>query len=113
MKKYLTDLEVAHSIKLKPISEIAKKIGLSKEVVDYRIKKLQKEYIIKGFTMNDEKLKDPYNIFGKDYFEEQLARIRNIRSSERNFYQKVTDIYATSIDYKKDDAITRQFFATV
>src|SRR3990167_3763461 len=53
-----------------------------------------KEYIIKGFTMNDEKLKDPYNIFGKDYFEEQLARIRNIRSSERRFYQKVTDIYA-------------------
>ncbi|KKU83133.1 MAG: hypothetical protein UY11_C0027G0001, partial [Candidatus Amesbacteria bacterium GW2011_GWC2_47_8] len=51
-----------------------------------------KEYIIKGFTMNDEKLKDPYNIFGKDYFEEQLARIRNIRSSERRFYQKVTDI---------------------
>lgn len=73
-----------------------------------------KEYIIKGYTMNDEKLKDPYNIFGKDYFEEQLARIRNIRSSERRFYQKITDIYAQcSIDYNPDEKITKQFFATV
>jgi len=73
-----------------------------------------KEYIIKGFTMDDEKLKDPYNVFGKDYFEEQLARIRNIRSSERRFYQKVTDIYAQcSIDYNPNEEITRQFFATV
>lgn len=73
-----------------------------------------KEYIIKGFTMNDEKLKDPYNIFGKDYFEEQLARIRNIRSSERRLYQKVTDIYAQcSADYSTDNDITKQFFATV
>jgi len=51
-----------------------------------------KEYIIKGFTMDDERLKDPYNIFGKDYFEEQLARVRNIRSSECRFYKKITDI---------------------
>ena len=73
-----------------------------------------KEYIIKGFTMNDEKLKDPYNIFGKDYFEEQLARIRDIRSSERRFYKKITDIYAQcSIDYDPNEEITRQFFATV
>jgi hypothetical protein len=53
-----------------------------------------KEYIIKGFTMDDERLKNPNNIFGKDYFEEQLARIRDIRSSERRFYQKITDIYS-------------------
>jgi len=73
-----------------------------------------REYIIKGFTMNDEKLKDPYNIFGKDYFEEQLARIRNIRSSERRMYQKVTDIYAScSADYRIDSDITERFFATV
>lgn len=73
-----------------------------------------KEYIIKGFTMNDEKLKDPYNIFGKDYFEEQLSRIRDIRSSERRFYQKITDIYAQcSADYDPDEEITKQFFATV
>jgi len=73
-----------------------------------------KEYIIKGFTMNDEKLKDPYNIFGKDYFEEELARIRDIRSSERRFYQKITDIYAQcSADYDPNEEITKQFFATV
>jgi len=51
-----------------------------------------KEYIIKGFTMDDERLKNPNNIFGKDYFKEQLARIRDISSSERRFYQKITDI---------------------
>ncbi|MBU1177283.1 virulence RhuM family protein [Patescibacteria group bacterium] len=70
-----------------------------------------KEYIIKGFTLDDERLKQ-----GGDrvrYFEELLQRIRDIRSSERNFYQKVTDIYATSVDYKKDAKMTKQFFATV
>lgn len=73
-----------------------------------------KEYIIKGFTMDDERLKNPNNIFGKDYFEEQLARIRDIRSSERRFYQKITDIYAQcSADYKADADITKTFFATV
>ncbi|CAF2145267.1 unnamed protein product [Rotaria magnacalcarata] len=73
-----------------------------------------KEYIIKGFTMDDERLKNPNNIFGKDYFEEQLARIRDIRSSERRFYQKITDIYAQcSADYNADNDITKQFFATV
>ncbi len=73
-----------------------------------------KEYIIKGFTMDDERLKNPNAIFGKDYFEEQLARIRNIRSSERRMYQKVTDIYAQcSADYNPNEEITKQFFATV
>lgn len=73
-----------------------------------------KEYIIKGFTMDDERLKNPNNIFGKDYFEEQLARIRDIRSSERRFYQKITDIYAQcSADYNVDEKTTKDFFATV
>ena len=73
-----------------------------------------KEYIIKGFTMDDERLKNPTNIFGKDYFEEQLARIRDIRSSERRFYQKITDIYSQcSADYKVDIQTTKDFFATV
>ena len=73
-----------------------------------------KEYIIKGFTMDDERLKNPNNIFGKDFFEEQLARIRDIRSSERRFYQKITDIYAQcSADYKADAEMTKTFFATV
>jgi len=73
-----------------------------------------KEYIIKGFTMDDERLKNPNNIFGKDYFDEQLARIRDIRSSERRFYQKITDIYSScSADYSKDAENTKTFFATV
>jgi hypothetical protein len=73
-----------------------------------------KEYIIKGFTMDDERLKNPDNIFGKDFFEEQLARIRDIRSSERRFYQKITDIYSQcSADYNVNAQITKDFFATV
>ncbi len=73
-----------------------------------------REYIIKGFTMDDERLKNPNTIFGKDYFEEQLARIRAIRSSERRMYQKITDIYAQcSADYNPNQDITKQFFATV
>jgi len=73
-----------------------------------------KEYLIKGFVMNDERLKNPQTLFGKDYFEEQLNRIRDIRSSERRFYQKITDIYAQcSADYDTNANITRKFFATV
>lgn len=73
-----------------------------------------KEYIVKGFTMDDERLKNPTNIFGKDYFEEQLARIRDIRSSQRRFYQKITDIYSKcSADYSPDNEQTRNFFASV
>ena len=89
--------------------------------VGYRVKSLRgtqfrqwatkrlREYIIKGFTMDDERLKQG----GGRYFRELLQRIRDIRSSERNLYQQVTDIYATSIDYQKDAKLTRQFFATV
>ncbi len=73
-----------------------------------------KEYIIKGFAMDDERLKNPQRIFGQDYFEEQLARIRDIRSSERRFYQKITDIYAQcSSDYRNESEETKLFFATV
>jgi len=66
------------------------------------------------FTMDDERLKNPNTPFGKDYFEEQLARIRDIRSSERRMYQKITDIYAQcSADYSSESDITKQFYATV
>jgi len=70
-----------------------------------------KEYIVKGFTLDDERLKQG----GKNarYFQELLQRIRDIRSSERNFYQQVTDIYATSIDYNPKNELTHKFFATV
>ena len=70
------------------------------------------EYIIKGFTMDDERLKQIQH-FGIDYFEEQLERIREIRVSERRFYQKITDIYALSADYDKNDPLTQNLYATV
>lgn len=68
-----------------------------------------KEYIVKGFTLDDERLKQN----GGRYFKELLQRIRDIRSSERNLWQQVCDIYATSIDYNKDAKLTKDFFATV
>lgn len=70
-----------------------------------------REYILKGFALDDERMKQ--GGARTRYFEELLQRVRDIRSSERNFYQKVTDIYATSIDYRKDDELTKKFFATV
>src|SRR3989344_8276459 len=73
-----------------------------------------KEYIIKGFTMDDERLKDPYKTFGKDYFRELLERVRSIRASERRIYQQITDIFAEcSIDYDSRSRTTKDFFATV
>jgi len=71
------------------------------------------QFTIKGFAMDDERLKNDGSILGKKYFEEQLQRIREIRLSERKFYQKITDIYATSIDYDVTAAATKRFFATV
>ena len=72
-----------------------------------------KEFIIKGFVLDDERLKQGNRVFGKDYFDELLERIREIRASERRFYQKITDIYALSVDYNKDAPMTKEFFATV
>ncbi|WP_198402041.1 virulence RhuM family protein [Flavobacterium crassostreae] len=71
------------------------------------------EFTIKGFAMDDERLKNDGTILGKKYFEEQLQRIREIRLSERKFYQKITDIYATAIDYDLNAISTKRFFATV
>ena len=69
------------------------------------------QYIIKGFAMDDERLKETQH-FGKDYFDEMLERIREIRLSERRFYQKITDIYTLSADYDKKNDTTKAFFAT-
>ena len=87
----------------------------SERAVQFRkwVNSIAKEYTIKGFAMDDERLKNDGSILTKKYFEEQLERIREIRSSERKFYQKVTDIYATAIDYDKDAAATKRFYATV
>lgn len=85
----------------------------SKRATQFRIWATQriKEYIIKGFALDDERMKQGGE--KARYFEELLQRIRDIRSSERNFYQKVTDIYTTSVDYQKDDKLTKDFFAKV
>ncbi|HEY4242779.1 MAG TPA: virulence RhuM family protein [Kofleriaceae bacterium] len=71
------------------------------------------EYLVKGFTMDDERLKNPPGPGAADYFDELLARIRDIRASERRFYQKVLDIYATSVDYEPSIELSQEFFATV
>jgi hypothetical protein len=86
----------------------------SRQATKFRIwaTKTLKEFIIKGFVLDDERLKQGKH-FGKDYFDELLERIREIRASERRFYQKITDIYALSIDYDKNDKLTKDFFATV
>lgn len=70
-------------------------------------------FTIKGFAMDDERMKNDGSVLTKRYFEEQLQRIREIRLSERKFYQKITDIYATSIDYDVTAQATKRFFATV
>jgi hypothetical protein len=87
----------------------------SYEATQFRIwaTKTLKEFMIKGFVLDDERLKQGKTLFGKDYFDELLERIREIRASERRFYQKITDIYALAVDYDKDAPITREFFATV
>ncbi len=72
-----------------------------------------REFLVKGFALDDERLKQGRNTFGKDYFEELLERIRDIRASERRFYQKITDIYATAVDYNPKAPVTQTFFATV
>ncbi|MDP3465478.1 MAG: virulence RhuM family protein [Sulfuricurvum sp.] len=120
-KSNVQNLHFAHSDK--PIKYYNLDVIIS---VGYRVKSLQgtrfrqwatqhlKEFIIKGFTMDDERLKDPRQIFGKDYFDEQLERIRDVRSSERRVYQKITDIYSQcSADYDPNHETSREFFATV
>ncbi|MCC5839875.1 MAG: virulence RhuM family protein [Opitutales bacterium] len=72
-----------------------------------------REYTVKGFAMDDERLKEGGTVLTQRYFEEQLQRVREIRLSERKFYQKITDIYATSLDYDVSATATKRFFATV
>jgi hypothetical protein len=87
----------------------------SKQATQFRIwaSKILKEYIIKGFAMDDERLKNG-RYFGKDYFRELLERVRSIRTSERRIYLQITDIFSEcAIDYEKNSSIARDFFATV
>ena len=86
----------------------------SERAVQFRkwVNQIAKDYTIKGWVMDDERLKRGTYLTEK-YFDEQLERIREIRASERKFYQKITNLYATAIDYDKNSATTRRFYATV
>lgn len=96
---------------LKAITAVGYRVN-SKEATAFRkwASDILHEYIIKGFALDDKRLKQLKH-FGKDYFEEMLERIREIRISERRFYQKITDIYALSADYLSDSEITKTFYA--
>lgn len=88
----------------------------SKRATQFRIwaTKVLKEYIVKGFALDDERLKQGDRVFGNDYFKELLERIRSIRASERRIYQQITDIFAEcSIDYDPKSDVTKEFYATV
>lgn len=87
----------------------------SHQATQFRIwsTKTLREFIIKGFVMDDERMKRGKQNFGQDYFDQLLERIREIRASERRFYQKITDIYALSLDYSADAPQTQAFFASV
>lgn len=95
-------------------------IGVGYRVNSYEATKFRKwatrilkEYLQKGFVLDDERLKQGNRLFGKDYFKELLERVREIRASERMFYEKITDLYATSVDYDKNSPATQKFFAKV
>jgi len=109
-KKYLTNF-----YNLDAIISVGYRVN-SHQATQFRIwaTKTLKEFIIKGFVLDDERLKHGEKLFGKDYFDELLERIREIRASERRFYQKITDIYAEcSIDYQSSAEITHTFYKTV
>ena len=109
-KKYLTNF-----YNLDAIISVGYRVN-SQQATQFRIwaTKTLREFIIKGFVLDDERLKQGGQLFGKDYFDELLERIREIRASERRFYQKITDIYSEcSIDYDPKAEITQVFYKTV
>jgi len=107
-KKYLTSL-----YNLDAVIAVGYRVN-SVQATQFRIwaTKTLKEFIIKGFVLDDERLKQGKRL-SNDYFDELIERIREIRASERRFYQKITDIYALSVDYDKNSPLTKDFFATV
>ena len=105
--------EVAH-YNLQAIIAVGFKVN-NQRAVRFRVwaNQIVEQYTIKGWAMDEERLKNGGTVLTKKYFEEQLERIREIRISERNFYQKLTDIYATSLDYDRNALTTKEFFAKV
>lgn len=103
--------EVKH-YSLQMIIAVGFKVG-SDHAVQFRkwVNRIAKDYTIQGWVMDDERLKNGGTILTKDYFEKQLQKVREIRVSERRFYQKITDIYATALDYDREAKTTKEFFA--
>lgn len=122
IKKYLIvqkegSREVARNVdhyNLQAIIAVGFKVN-NQRAVRFRVwaNQIVEQYTIKGFAMDDERLKNGGTVLTEKYFEEQLERIREIRISERKFYQKITDIYATALDYDKSAKTTKEFFAKV
>ena len=109
-KKYLTNF-----YNLDAIIAVGYRVN-SRRATQFRIwaTKVLRDYMIKGFVLDDDRLKQGESVFGKDYFRELLERVRSIRASERRIWQQITDIFAEcSIDYDKNSAITQEFYATV
>lgn len=109
-KRYLTQF-----YSLDAIISVGYRVN-SKRATCFRIwaTKVLKEYMIKGFALDDERLKQGKTAFGKDYFKELLEKVRSIRASERRIWQQITDIFAEcNIDYDKDSPITQMFYAMV
>lgn len=119
-KSNVQKMHVGHSDKPVKFYNLDTIISLGYRVNSYQATQFRiwatktlKDYITKGFVMDDDRLKQGGNVFGKDYFDELLERIREIRASERRFYQKITDLYALSADYDKSAPMTKEFFASV
>ncbi len=110
-----TQTQITNYYNLDAIISVGYRIN-SRKATKFRIwaTNILKEYMIKGFVMDDERLKQGEAIFGKDYFRELLERVRSIRASERRIWQQITDIFAEcSIDYDRNSEITKRFYATV
>mgnify|MGYP002550492403 FL=1 len=107
-------LATLYGVSISAINQHIKNVKVDNErAVQFRkwANQIVKDFTIKGWVMDDERLKNGGSILTEKYFEEQLERIREIRMSERKFYQKITDIYATSIDYDKTAKSTIRFFS--
>lgn len=105
--------EVAH-YNLQMIIAVGFKVN-NERAIQFRrwANSIVKDYTIQGWVMDEERLKNGGSLLTKDYFEKQLEKIREIRMSERRFYQKITDIYATALDYDPSAPATKRFFAAV
>lgn len=119
-------MEIVQTEGERPVKRLKEMYNLDVIIaVGYRVNSMQatkfriwatgvlREYLIKGFALDDERLKKGGKLFDRNYFDELLERIREIRTSERMFYQKLTDLFAQSVDYDRDSPTTKEFYASI